>query len=141
MALINNVRTLDLNGKQITIFLLPASKGLVMAKKLSQLFLPTLSGFAEIGEEDSDMSLSTVSTLLVESLDDLDVMSVVSTLLNSVTVNGQPIDFDTYFMANYGELVSVIKFAVEENFSSFFEGKGLGNLLKSKLPVMQGIAE
>lgn len=136
MALFKNVRETTVNGKKVHIYLLPATRGLVMAKKLSQLVLPTISGFAEASNPESGISLATVSTLLVESLDDLDIEDIVIQLLSNLVVEGQEVTFDDYFMANYGELVEILQFALEQNFSSFFTGKGLGSLL-SKIPQIQ----
>ena len=140
MALFNNARKKTINGKEVTIFLLPASKGLVTAKKLSQVLLPTIGAFAD-GTSGDGLDLSMPAAILVDSLDSLDVMAIVSILLEQMCVDGREVNFDEYFMANYGELFEVIKFALEENFSSFFTGSGIAKMLRNKLPKMPTAAE
>jgi hypothetical protein len=43
------------------------------------------------------------------------------TLLEGLTVDGELVDFKEHFSANYGTWLKVVKFALTENFSSFFE--------------------
>lgn len=137
MFKIAGLRTTTLsNGKEVSITLLPALKGLTMAKRLSQLVLPAMSVMAG-GDEDGETTLAEAASILVMSLDNIDEQVMVKELLNGLSVEGQGVNLDEYFAGNYGEFTEILIFALKENFSSFFEGNAFINKLKSKLSIMQ----
>lgn len=105
--------------------LLPAKAGFSMAMKLSKVLIPLLGSGFDAFEEDSEGGFTRMSLIVVEQMEQVDMAAIVDDLLEGMAVNGQTVNFDDHFRANYGELVEVITFAMKENFSSFFEAKGL----------------
>jgi len=124
--------------KEVIIYLLPASQGITMAKRLGEIFLPALGTVLESQQTDMGIDWSEASLALAANLGDLQVETEVKQLLNGCTINMQDVhaSFDQYFMGNYGELLGVIKFALEENFGSFFDSN---DFLKSLAPMTQTI--
>jgi len=121
---LNRVRSQELNGKQIQIYMLPAFEGLKMAQKLAQFVLPTVGAFYQ-GMASESLNFEQIAVTLVEELDGIELETIAGRLLQGMSVNGQDVPFDDYFMANYGELTAILTFAIKENFGSFFEAKGL----------------
>ncbi len=107
---------------QIQIFVLPAREGLRMATKLLTLFAPMLSG----GEGEQEVDFSQIAKVLASS-DQVDLIEITDRLLKGLSVNGQGIDLDEYFAANYGILLQIMAFALMENFGSFLDGIGTLN--------------
>ena len=46
-------------------------------------------------------------------------------MLDELQIDGNEVDIEEYFAANYGELIEILEFSLKENFSSFFMGKGI----------------
>lgn len=116
--------------KEVQIYKLPASKGIVLGSKLLKLILPVLGGMAdEIFSEEvktaSPKTFTEIAQRLTMQLDNFDILEIIKELLSETAIDNQEVDFDEYFMANYGELVAVLEFALKENFQSFFEVAGL----------------
>lgn len=129
----NFVRQKKINDKTFQIYLLPTGKGLKTAKTLAQTFLPMWGEFMssmQRGELDYHM----LAMSLAAELESFEVETLIRDLLKELSVDGQEVKFDEYFMGNYGELVEVVAFAIKENFSSFFAAKGL---FESLLPKVQ----
>lgn len=101
---------------------LPALVGAGILQKIIKIVAPSLgegidntsgasfSGFAGIAEKfvaqlDDDMVIETIQKLLVKS---------------NIHINGNVLNFDEDFSANYDELMDVVIWLVEENFGSFF---------------------
>lgn len=120
----NKIRTKQVCGKQVQIYLLPATEGLRMAKELADVFVPTAGAFYQ-GVAEGGINFENLAMVLVSELDKVDVAVIIARLLKDVAVDGSAINFDDYFMANYGELIEMVSFAMSENFSSFFAAKGL----------------
>ena len=119
--------------KEIQIYKLPASEGIVMGTKILKLILPVLGGFADemFSEETKEVpkTFSEISTRLVTQMDNVDILGIIKRLLSELAINRKEVDFDNYFMGNYGELILVVEFALRENFNSFFEVVGLKDRL------------
>ena len=125
----NFIQQPKIQGQQYQIYLIPAGEGLRMAKTLAQTFLPLWGQFMTSAQE-GNLDYSELAISLVGELDTFDVETLVRRLLKECTVDGKEVDFDQYFMGNYGELVEIVAFAIQKNFSSFFAAKGLlGSLL------------
>lgn len=126
-------RQKTINGKNVVIYLLPASQGIVIAKRLLEIFLPAFGTAIESSKYESGMDFQEVAASVAANLPALDE-SIIKKLLKGCSVDLKDVgtDFDNYFMGNYGELISILEFAVTENFSSFFTGTDL----LSKFQVM-----
>ena len=109
-------------GKEYQIHLLPAGEGFAMATKLSKYAAPAL--------EDGDLSIINLTAVILSQIDDKDVMEIVKRLMRNVMVDGQEVNFDEYYMANYGELVAALGYIMKENFQSFFSPDVLEHLVK-----------
>jgi len=116
----------------VTLYLLRAFRGLFLARQLGKVLLPVLGSFMAPTEEDEDPSVdfSRVAETLVESIDSIDVESLVKELLDGITIDGIEVDLDEYFMANYGLLLEIVAFSLQENFQSFFTSS-----LSGKMPL------
>ena len=66
---------------------------------------------------------------LCSQLDDAKVIETVTVLLDGIEVDGEAINVDEYFAANYGEMVEVLELSIRENFESFFTAKGIKDRL------------
>lgn len=137
---LNRIKTKTIQGKQYQIYLLPATEGIGMAKRLASTFLPFLGEFYE-NIANGSIDFQAMAVALVGELEDYDIISDVKRLLRETAVDGNEVDFDNYYMANYGELVEAVAFAIKENFSSFFAAKGLFANLMPKLKVEATQAE
>lgn len=115
--------------KTVQIYRLPASEGIVRGTQLLKLILPVMGGLAdEMFAEESSSTPKTFSEMamrILGQLDSFDTVNLLKRLLKDASVDGKSIDFDTYFMDNYGELILIVEFALKENFQSFFRGTGL----------------
>lgn len=120
---------ITLDDVKYEIKLLPASDGIVMAKEIVKLVSPVLGSLVDGTRTHAEFGDATVFTdaalYLCSQLDKADVLEMIYALLNNLKVNGVEVEFDEAFKANYGNLVEVVKFAMEGNFSSFFSSKAL----------------
>lgn len=119
----NRVRITKINGKDFQIYLLPAGEGIKRATQLAKAFAPTLASLVESSSQGV-IDYSSVAYTIAEGLDEIDVLEVCSALLRDLSVSGQAVKLDDYFMGNYGEFIEIMAFALKENFESFFEAKG-----------------
>jgi len=78
------------------------------------------------------MTLSGAIQALTDRLAEEDVGKLCSTLLEDLRRDGSPVQFDTYFAANYGELSQLVAWSMKENFGSFFDGNPILSGLVSK---------
>lgn len=118
----NSFKTKEINNKTFQISLLPAGEGIQMAQKLSTLVLPLLD--ASDGDE-LELDFIKIAASLSSSLGDNDLLTIIRRLLKGMAVDGREENFDEYFRGNYGVLVQVVAFALQENFGSFFEGMAI----------------
>lgn len=119
MQLSNKIKVKEINGKTFQIYLLPAGEGIGMAQKLSGLIAPMLEQGAN---DEVSVDFIKVATSLSTSLGDNELLLIIKRLLKELAVNGSEVSFDDYFTGNYGELINIVAFALQENFGSFFEG-------------------
>ena len=102
---------------EVTAF--PAGKGLDILAELT-----TLLGEA-IGNTENGMGAA--AKALVERLDKTNVSVLAQKLIGrNVKINGQPMQgetiFDLHFACNYKQMVEVLTFVLEFNYSDFLEG-------------------
>lgn len=115
----NRVKTTEINGKEFQIHLLRASDGVTIAQKLSTI----VATFLETDDKgEVDLDFSKIAKAVTSSLTDKELLEILSKLLKGMAVDGKEISFDEYFSGNYGELIKILSFTLQENFGSFFEG-------------------
>lgn len=115
----DSFKTKEIKDRTFQISLLPAGEGIQMAQKLSTLVLPILEG---AGEDEVEIDFMKIATGLSASIGDKELLAIIHRLVKGLAVDGKEVKFDDYFRGNYGELIQVIAFALQENFGSFFEG-------------------
>lgn len=125
-------------AKEITIYKLPAKEGLSMGLQLSKTIIPVLASAMDGLRHDEYLhgapkTFSEISLLLLQQIEKVEVEQLILRLTRGMLVDGKEIDFDTYFMANYGELIEVVQKALEVNFKSFFTANGLAAKFKGIL--------
>jgi ribosomal protein S18 acetylase RimI-like enzyme len=133
------------NGdNDVSIKLLPMSTGIKVAKELIGLIAPAI-GSAVDGVRHDDLihgaprSFSDLALVLVGQLDKVDVENLIELLLAGMLVNGNEVDLDDHFSANYHELLEIMEFALKENFQTFFIGKGMkARLITAVQTLMAG---
>jgi hypothetical protein len=121
-----------INDETFLIQPFPAFKGLVNLKKLVKIVGPSMTS---LFNAESDVAVDSIETaniskavsLLVENFEDGDVENLIRDLVKSVSKDGNPINFDTEFMADYGKLLSLVIEVVKANYSSVFQ---LGGFLQ-----------
>lgn len=132
----DSIKQKKIHGKEYQINLLPAKQGFTIAMKLSKTIIPAIGGSVDALDQMAVGGFSRVALLLTEQIDDQEIMSIIEALTDQMAVDGEPVNFDRHFMANYGALIEVLEFALMENFESFFEAKGLKarfSTLKAKM--------
>ena len=87
-----------------------------------------------------------LSIALVSNITQLDVVTTIQLLLSDSYCEGQRVDFEEHFAGNYGELYTLVEFALKENFGNFFtdylQAKGLSvESLKAMVPKAQTTEE
>jgi hypothetical protein len=74
-----------------------------------------------------------ITEQIVFTLDDKRMTELIFRLVKGTRINGQEVSkpelFDVTFQGNLGFLFNVIKFILENNFSSFIRGSGIGMIL------------
>ena len=116
--------TIMIKDKKYKIKPLPHNQGLMLINYIMRVVLPSVgSGFDGMrsAEEFEDSTMFTEAMMhLSNKMSDDFLVTVSDTLLVGATVDGMPID-DNHFSCNYGTWRGVVKFALTENFASFFE--------------------
>jgi hypothetical protein len=116
-------RSTTINGKLYELNTLPASRGLPILTWLAgTIGEGTLRSISTQSGDDSVLSLAGA---VASRLDSPRTAEMVSALLDGLYCNSSPVQFDNHFAANYGELASVVGWAMKENFGSFFDGNAL----------------
>lgn len=105
-----NVKQATVNGKAVQFYMLPATKGFTTAMKLMKV----------MSNATEDSGINEMLTAVIDSLGDAEIMVIIADLMREMTIEGNQIDFDEYFMGNYGELVQILAVVLKENFGSFF---------------------
>lgn len=136
----NRVRKTNINGKDFQIYLLPAGEGIKRATQLAKAFAPTMASLVESSSQGV-IDYSSVAYTIAEGLEEIDVLDVCSALLKDLSVGGQAVKLDDYFMGNYGEFIEIMAFALKENFESFFEAKGFVEKFLPKRDFVESEAE
>lgn len=117
------VRKKTINGKEFQIHLLGAGDGIQTVTQISDLLIPLMGAVQGGADEDGnvDLDFGKIATVFAMHMGNLDILAIITRLLKGLAVDGSEVKIDEYFVANYGELIAVMAFALQENFSSFFD--------------------
>ncbi len=123
-------KVLTIEGEEFRVSPLPAFKGLVYLKKLTKIIGPSIAAAFGTDEEkakleEGSFDVKSAVELLVENFDDDSVEVLIRDFMKTVTKNGQPINFDIEFMADYGKLFKLVTEVVKVNYGSVFQLGGL----------------
>ena len=123
MSFSSKFKKKTINDKEFQITLLGAGDGIKMVTQLSDILLPVLGEASQGAKEGEELTLdfAKVAKAIAMSMDNVDILAIITRLLSGLAVDGKEVKLDEYFVANYGELIAVVAFALTENFSSFFE--------------------
>lgn len=118
------------SGKKVSIKLLKTTVGIAVAKKLIKLVAPAVGGAADGMRHDdfihgAPRSFTDLALTLCDQIDKVKIEDIITVLLDEMYIEGNPVDYDEYFMANYGELIEILEFSLRENFATLFTGKGI----------------
>lgn len=119
------------NGKNIRIKLLPAlTVGIPTARRLLNIVAPAVGGTLDGLRHDdfihgAPKTFSEMALVVCKQLEEAEVHQIIFTLLEHMEVDNKVVNLDEYFMANYGEMIEILEFALRENFQSFFTGNGM----------------
>ena len=118
----SRVRQTKINGKDIQIYVLKATHGVAMTQKLGSLAATFFGESTESDDGEVSIDFTKIANGLQANLtsDELDMM--IKALLKDMAIDGRDVNYDDYFAGNYGMLVKVIAYALQENFGSFLEG-------------------
>ena len=119
----SRVRKKEIKGKEVQIYLLRAGDGIAIAQKLSSIVASFLGSAGMDGSSDGvTIDFSKIAEALSKYLSEKELIEIITKLLKEMTINGSQVNFDEYFSGNYGELLAIMSFALQENFGSFFDG-------------------
>lgn len=131
------------NGKEVTIRKLPAMEGIKIGNRLIKVILPAIGGtFDGLRHDDilhgSPKSFSHLALIICDQIDKIGIEDLILKLTEGMFIDGNPVEFNQYFSANYGELVEILEFALRENFGSFFTQNGIiPRLMESLMGMMR----
>jgi len=144
-----SAHTVEIGGDVIKIVPLGGYDGLDMWEYLMKVLLPSVGTGLDSFQHDTvmDGSPTTFSEAMMHLSNKLEgntLKNVSISLLSGMTVNGQKVDLDEWIGCNYGAWRQVLKFALTENFSSFFENgwvDGVQDLMAMVTPAMGSTSE
>lgn len=120
----------EINGAIYSCTQLPARRALKLKAKLIKLLGPMVAQIFSGGAQEGNANIVKAVEALALNLDETVYESLVVEILQGVRKNGmelQPAIIDLEFAGDFGTLYSVLWFALETNFSSFFSLLGIGN--------------
>ena len=145
-----NVKHLQIGENTYSMKLIGGRKGIQIALQLKGIALP-LIGTALDGMKNEDDYIETpktfaeMATRLSYSLAERDMDKLIfEDLLFDVKLKKKGedtfkvIDWDEHLTGNYGDFIPLIAFSLKENFSSFFTGSGMMNVIREKIQAFLG---
>jgi len=136
--------TIKLKGKLYKIEPMNGTDGLNLWEYILQRILPSVGTGLDTMQNKEDFVESTTFTEAMMHLSnklDGDSFKLISlAVFDNATVDGQPLDVDEEFKANYGTWRTLLVFALKVNFSSFFElgwAQGIKDLMALVSPQFQ----
>lgn len=135
--------TLKIKDKIYKIKPLNGEDGVDTLEFILQLVAPSMGSALDGMNHDSLMdgtptTFSEVMMHLSRQLKGSTLKALSLALLEDLEVDGVKVSFSDQFQCNYGDWVKVVKFALQENYSSFFEdgwGSVMGDLMQMAAPL------
>jgi len=133
----------EINGAIYTCTQLPARRAIKLKAKLIKLLGPMVAQLFSGGSTDGNVNIVKAVETLAMNLDENVFESLVVEILQGVRKNGmelQPAIIDLEFAGDFASLYSVLWFALEANFASFFTLLGIGKQspeIQEQAPVMK----
>ena len=138
MSQVKDFETTIIDGISYKIQLLSTSRAFITGQQLLKLGLPSagaaVDGMVFADEFSDNQTWQAVAIHMVRQFDDVDILEIIKELLQTLEVDGTPVDFDSYFRGRLDLLISVIEFALKENYGSLFTGS---SLMKKLLQYMK----
>lgn len=131
MSTLPAVKSKEINGKTYNIILLGTREGLSVSMKIGKAILPAVVDVVGAMRGADELNFTDAVNHLFTQLTDKEMGEILDKLFKGSTADDFPINWDTYFRGNYGELCDVVAFALEANFSSFFEASIFKNLFST----------
>ena len=120
------VHSTTIKDKTYTIELLPATQSFAVATQLLKVALPAIGAYVDgakkegiVLPEENEM-FAGVALLLVNQLDKISVLDIITLLTQNIKKDGQVIDVNEEFKGNLGGLIALLEFILKENCGSFF---------------------
>ena len=139
-----------INGKLYKVVPLMAEDGLIVWENLLALLGPSIGvGIDSFNHNEiidgSPTTFSEAILLLQRKLDGTQLVNYSREMLVGLQCDGDEVDWNKHFSANYGDWVQVIIFAMKENFQTFFTESGFGlnlqEMMSKVLPQPQSSNE
>lgn len=122
----------SINGREVSITLLGLKDGVNISLKIARVAAPAygqlIEAFSKIKDGKKDIPIKDIVLNCLDAMDEMDVNSVLEKLFDGMLVDDRPMTLDQAFAGNYGFMLDCVIFAVEKNFSSFFEASIFKNL-------------
>lgn len=125
--------TIEIKGEIYKIDLLDADDGLDLWENLMKVVLPSVGTGLDSMQHDpvldgSPTTFTEAMSHLSNKLDGQTLKKISVVLLTNMEVDGKKVNWSEHFKGNYGSWRKVVKFALQENFSSFFEDGWVGGI-------------
>lgn len=120
------VHSTTIKDQTYTIELLPATQSFAIATQLLKVVLPAIGAYVDgtkkeglVLPEENEI-FAGVGLLLVNQLDKVSVLDIVTLLTQNIKKSGKVIDVNEEFKGNLGGLIALLEFILKENCGSFF---------------------
>lgn len=126
--------TINIDGKVYKIKPLIWEEGIELWEDIAKRCLPSIgSGFDRFQHDELDGSPTTFTEAAINlsrNLDGFRLKTYSQALFDGATVDGEPLDLNKEFTANYGAWRKLFAFAMKENFQSFFDQGWITGMLE-----------
>ena len=142
MTTTKDIVSKKIDGVKYELQLLNTSRAFITGQKLIKLSLPSAGAIADELMSETDefydsQTFTTIAMLILRQMEEVDVLEIIKELLEDLTADGEKVDFEKHFRAEMGVLVSVVEFALRENYSSLFTSTSLMKKLTAYMKEFQ----
>ncbi|MCP4394934.1 MAG: hypothetical protein GY804_11810 [Alphaproteobacteria bacterium] len=124
MTSVKDVVEFRIDNTNYKLTLLCTSRAFITGQELVKLGLPSVGAAFDgmMSEElyEDNQTFSAIAIHMKNQLGNVDVLKIIIELLENLSANDIPVDFETYFKGRLGLLVDVLTEAVRENYSGLF---------------------
>lgn len=121
-----------INGKKVSITLLGLKDGVNISLKIARVAAPAygelIEAFSKVQKGEKDLPIKDIVLNCLDAMEAVDLNTILDKLFDGMTVDSFPASLDQAFAGNYGFMLDCLMFAMEKNFSSFFEASIFKNL-------------